>query len=401
MRILYFHQHFTLPSGYHPARSARLACALAGLGHKVCVVSGFGQGGDGGTVLPFATWYRRSLRTGYCVAQSEIKYSNYMEPASRTKSFLLYALLSLSFALRSRANIVFATSTPLTVVFPMLCAKVFLGAKCVFEARDRWPKALVALNAVSARVARILGFLELSAVLSADVTVGVAPGAVAGFRELGKRPRKMFLVPNFSVREELITNASDRTKNFEEILVVYFGAHGYANGLDALLHAAKQVYCVAKHIKFILVGDGSQKDRLISIAQKEKVLNIAFIDPVPAVRLQTIFMQADIAVHCLAPGAGGGDSASPNKIFEAMSAGLPVVTNWRGWLSKRIVEAGAGVIVDVEAFASTVVELARDDQRRAEMGRRGKLLAASEFSALEQVKRLCDVVEYDLSARML
>lgn len=398
MRILYFHQYFSLPTGYQPSRSAVLAFALTKRGHELFVVGGCCKGADPGTVSAFGAMGRRSLGSGYWIVQSQVRYSNNLSPAFRVMSFLGYCFFSLFFVFKNRANLVFATTTPLTASVPMLFAKVCRGTKCVFEVRDRWPQALLALNAVSGRSARCLALLEKAGALGADVTLGLAPGANAGFRELGARSRQNFFIPNFSVRSHAHEGFGTDIKVFQrsdDVFVAYFGAHGYANSLEMLLQVAKSISSKRKSIRFIFFGDGREKEHLILLASEERLSNIFFLDPVPNVRLQMILGQVHIAVHCLATGIEREESASPNKIFEAMRAGLPIVTNWRGWLARRIVEAGAGLVVDVGSFAEALISLAADHERRSEMGKKGKLLATGEFCAVEQVNRVCKIFEED------
>ena len=399
MRVFYFHQHFSLPTGYQPSRSAILASAFTKLGHKVLVVGGCCKGADPGTVLSFGAMGRTALGSGYWIVQSRVRYSNYFSPAFRVISFLRYCFFSSGFVFFNKIGLIFATTTPLTVSVPMFIAKVFRGTRCVFEVRDRWPQALLALNAVSERTARCLALLEKAAAIAADVTLGLAPGANAGFRELGVRSRNSFLVPNFSVRNHTEKEFSGDFKAFNsvfEIFVLYFGAHGHANGLEVLLHVAKTISEKQNNVCFVFVGDGKEKGRLISLAREKKVSNIMFIDAIPGRRLQMILRQVHIVVHCLAPGIEREDSASPNKIFEAMRAGLPIVTNWRGWLARKIDAAGAGVVVDVRFFAEALIALATDHERRREMGRKGKMLSSMEFCSVEQVRRVCSILEENL-----
>src|SRR5699024_3751265 len=103
---------------------------------------------------------------GIQVTWIPVRYSQKMGVFRRVLAFLLFAILATFEGIRTRPTLVFATSTPLTVVFPALAIKVFRRVPMVFEVRDLWPEMPIAVgaltNPVLIRVARRMEKLAYS-----------------------------------------------------------------------------------------------------------------------------------------------------------------------------------------------------------------------------------------------
>ena len=139
MRILYFHQHFSTPDGATGTRSYEFSRCLLEHGHEVTVVCGsygLGRSGLDGT---FTKGFRRGTVEGIDVIELELAYSNHMGFWKRTAVFLKFALHGLRIALTQEADLVFATSTPLTAALPGIAAAWVRRKPFVFEVRDLWP----------------------------------------------------------------------------------------------------------------------------------------------------------------------------------------------------------------------------------------------------------------------
>lgn len=376
-----------------------IGSTLVRQGHRVFVLSGFCEGSDTGTVLPFRLFGRRSFCAGIMCFQGRIKYSNKLSAALRARSFFLYALFAVCLVFLKRFGLVFATSTPLFVVIPMIISRFFRGSKIIFEMRDRWPQALVALGGVSGWSARLLGALERLGAVTANVSVALAPGSAFGFMASGSALKKILICPN------LICKISERPpvsvfsalkKSSNDCSFIYFGTHGVANGLASLIVVAKRANDCIGRAQFIIVGEGSQKFTLVKKAIEKNVLNISFFDPVPGCRLREFLWQADVAIHFVAREIAVEESASPNKLLEALGAGLPIVSTWRGWLSRRIEEAEAGFTVDsadLERLMFIIRKFSFEMGLLQKMGERARLLAEAEFGA-DNAFELCKNIDF-------
>ena len=170
----------------------------------------------------------------------------------------------------------------------------------------------------------------------------------------------------------------------EDLLAVFSGTHGTANGLNAVLDAAAELKQRNRDdIKFVLIGDGQQKAELVSRAVKEGIDNIIFLDPVGKAELAKLLSGADIGLQILANVPAFFYGTSPNKFFDYISAGLPVLTNYPGWVADSIHEHDCGFAIppsDPSAFADALEAAAVDRKSLGRKGAAARKLAEEKFS---------------------
>jgi glycosyltransferase involved in cell wall biosynthesis len=153
----------------------------------------------------------------------------------------------------------------------------------------------------------------------------------------------------------------------EDCVAAFTGAHGIANGLDAVLDAARVLQERGRNdIVLAFIGDGKLKPHLIKRARSEGLNNCRFFDPMPKNRLNYI------------------------------SSGLPVINNYPGWLADMIREHRCGLAVpprDPEAFADALCRLADNPELRREYGKNARRLAKQAFSREKLSNRFADFLE--------
>ncbi|GAX62934.1 glycosyl transferase group 1 [Candidatus Scalindua japonica] len=171
--------------------------------------------------------------------------------------------------------------------------------------------------------------------------------------------------------------------NESDLMAVFTGAHGIANGLNAVLDAAevlkRQGY---NNIKLAFIGDGKLKPQLMECAKQKGLDNCLFLDPVPKTELVGYLKVADVGLMVLANVPAFYYGTSPNKFFDYLSVGLPVINNYPGWLADMINEHKCGVAVspdDPNAFAEALIYLYKNPEKRKEMGDNAIKLALSDF----------------------
>ena len=179
---------------------------------------------------------------------------------------------------------------------------------------------------------------------------------------------------------------------------MFTGAHGIANGLDAVLAAAKLLHQDGNHnVKFVFVGDGKKKPELIRRADEAGLANCIFLDPVPREELaRKLASTGAVGLMILANVEGFQYGTSPNKFFDYISAGLPVIVNYPGWLAELVTEQSIGLAVPPEepaAFVEAVIRLKYDPILARRMGERARQLARSEFSLERLSNRFADFLE--------
>lgn len=387
MKVLYFHQHFTTPSIGGGTRSYEFAKRLIERGHKVTIVCGESAQLN----LPASDTknvYRGDV-DGIDVIQIALPYSNKDSIAKRAFTFLKFGFLGVKVALKEEYDLLFATTTPLTAGIPGIFMK-WMGKKkkFVFEVRDLWPELPKALGMKNPFLLWGMGVLERKSYRKADACIGLSPGICEGIAKRSQKGKQIALIPNGCDLE--IFKPGDRSKlDLEGIkptdtVAIFTGAHGIANGLDAVLDAA-QVLKDKKREDIILVfiGDGKLKPELVARAKEERLTNCRFFDSMPKSKLNQIVSNADIGMMILANIPAFYYGTSPNKFFDYISSGLPVLNNYPGWLADMINENECGLVVppnNAEAFADALIKLADNPELRATYGANARNLAEREFS---------------------
>ncbi|MDH0565118.1 glycosyltransferase family 4 protein [Acinetobacter courvalinii] len=388
MKILYFHQHFSTPKGSAGIRSYAMAQSLIRNGHQVTMVCGSFGAGQTGLTQSFNKGMRRGVVDGIDIIEFELPYSNSLSFLKRILIFLSFAFKSIKVALTEQYDVVFATTTPLTAGIPGIFAKWFRRKPFVFEVRDLWPELPKAMGVIKNPIVLwMMSVLEWTSYHSADRLVGLSPGIVDGIIKRGIAPEKVASIPNGC---DLDIFASEhqawRPEGVKEtdLMAIFTGTHGLANGLNAVLDAAVEL----KHrqrtdIKLVLVGDGMQKQALVERATELQLDNVVFHNPVNKAKLAGLMASADIGLQILANVPAFYYGTSPNKFFDYISAGLPVLNNYPGWLAELITNKQCGFAVPPEnpqAFADALEQAADHREKLLEMGKNSQQVATEQFN---------------------
>ncbi|MES2319259.1 MAG: glycosyltransferase family 4 protein [Pseudomonadota bacterium] len=387
MKVLYFHQHFSTPKGSLGIRSYQMARQLVERGHQVTMVCGSYGGGETGLAQPFQHGRRRGTVDGIDIIEFDLAYSNSDSVLKRAGIFLKFALRSVGLALSERYDVLFATTTPLTAGIPGIMARWLRGKPFVFEVRDLWPELPRAMGVITnPLVLGAMSVLEWASYRSAHRLIGLSPGIVDGIASRGVARERIALVPNgcdlsiFAVPAEPWRPAAIAA---DELMAVFTGAHGVANGLDAVLDAAAVLKQRGRaDIKVLLIGQGKLKAALQARAAREGLDNVVFHAPVPKLHLAGLMASADVGMQILANVPAFYYGTSPNKFFDYIAAGLPVLNNYPGWLAGMVTEHRCGFAVAPDnpgAFADALEAAAADRAALGQMGARGRLLAEASF----------------------
>ena len=168
-----------------------------------------------------------------------------------------------------------------------------------------------------------------------------------------------------------------------DLLVLFAGTHGIANGLDSVLDAASELKSRSMHeIKFLFLGQGKLKQSLIDRAIDEGLDNVIFHEPVDKKRLAGLMASTDVGLQILANIPVFYYGTSPNKFFDYISAGVPVLNNYPGWLADLINDNGCGFSVSPEdpiAFADVLEKASGNRQDLKVKGSKARALAIEKF----------------------
>ena len=394
LHVLLVHQLFVLGREAGGTRHVELATQLAAAGDRVTVVAPttsyltgetVGVAGERTEPVPGVTVVRAgSLKGGAGFV-------------GRVGSFLSFSATSLAAGLRvPDVDVVWGTSPPL---FQAVGAWKLARARrvpFVLEIRDLWPDFAVELGVLKnpALIAAARA-CERFLYRAADRVIVNSPGFVEHVVERGAARSKVHVIANGvdvapfdpdargeAMRRELGAGPDD-------VLVVYAGAHGIPNDLDVLLDTAERLRGEPR-IRFALVGGGRDRARLVERARALALPNLVLHEAVAKERVPELLAAADVGVAILKP-LPMFTTTYPNKVFDYMAAGRPVVLAIDGVIRAVVEEAEAGAYVppgDVAAMAAAVLRYARDPALRRTHGRAGREHVERRFDRVGQGRAL-------------
>ncbi|MCH7993231.1 MAG: glycosyltransferase family 4 protein, partial [Planctomycetes bacterium] len=369
-------------------RSYEMSRHLIEAGHRVTMICGayaVGDSGDEG-----GGWISEQDVDGIHVLRVNQRYGSEMGFAKRVLAFGRFARTAGKLVSRLDADLVFATSTPLTVGIPGMKGARRLGVPFVFEVRDRWPELPIALGVIkNPALIWYLKRMEKRIYRAAEKIIALSPGLKEGVCSTGYPADRVAMVPN-GCDLNLFQPSDDRTDDErfgakDDFKLVFTGAHGLANGLDAVLDAALELKRRdVSDVRFVFIGQGRERQRLMERGRQDGTDTIiSWVSSIPKEELATVLPRMDAGMMILKNLPAFYYGTSPNKFFDYIAGGLPVLNNYPGWLAGMIEQHRCGVVVrpeDPRAFADAVLWMRDHPDELKEMGRRGRKLAESEFS---------------------
>ena len=382
MHILLVHQYLLRTDEAGMTEHYEFARHLVRAGHRVTVLAGTRSYLTGADHSPSA-----AAEPGLEILRCRVWGQTHQSFLQRGLGFLSFTFTSFVRGLLLRnVDLVWSTSPPLPQVGTAWALAVIHRAPLVFEVRDLWPAVAVELgvlrNPILVAVAR---WAERFLYRRARRVIVNSPGFIPSLLRAGVPPEKLALVPNGADVRRF--NPSDPGVAFRRahslqrrFVALYAGAHGLSNDLTTLL-AGADLLRTDSRIVFVLVGDGKEKPHLIAEAERMGLPNVRFLPPVPKAEMPGVLAGADCGVAILRP-IPLFATTFPNKVFDYMAAGRPVVLAINGVIRTVVEEAGAGLAVppgDPAALAEAIRALAANPQAARDMGRRGRAHAEAAF----------------------
>lgn len=393
MRIAYLHQYFNTPDMSGGTRSYEMARRLVARGHQVNMVTSW-------RVNDSRRGWFETEEAGIRVHWLPVPYSNHMSYPQRIRAFLRFAWGAARRAASLPADVVFATSTPLTIALPAVYAARRRKVPMVFEVRDLWPELPIAVGAIKhPALIALARWLERFAYRHSAQIVSLSPGMKEGVVQAGYPAERVHVIPN-SADLELFTVSADKAKAFrwkfewlqDRPLVVYAGTLGRINGVDYLARLAAAVQPLNPDIRFLVIGDGAEQEKVLTTAQQMGVYgrNFFMLPSMPKSQMPTVLAASDIATSVVInlPELWAN---SANKFFDALAAGKPVAINHLGWQADLLRETGAGIVLDasdVHKAAAELIDFIQDKRRLATAGIAARRLAEERFDRDHLAKQL-------------
>ncbi|MBC8069098.1 MAG: glycosyltransferase family 4 protein, partial [Deltaproteobacteria bacterium] len=344
MKILYLHQYFVPADSPGGTRSYEFARRLARRGHEVTVVTSCAA------MQPeFADPTRVTHREidGIKLVILPVPYSNEMSFAQRLGAFGRFAAHATLETLRKRADVIFATSTPLTIAIPGLLGRYARNTPMVFEVRDLWPELPIAIGALENPMARTAARArEWAAYHGSSEIVALSPGMADGVGATGIPRERITVIPN-SCDIDAFTTTPETIEAFrrarlpelraDQPLVVYGGTFGRINDAGWLVDVAAAMTQIAPDVRFAYAGGGAEADKIRARASAAGVLgrSLWMLPPLPKREMPAFLGCASVATSLFMP-LPEMENNSANKFFDALAAGKPVAINYRGWQAELL-----------------------------------------------------------------
>ncbi len=397
MRVTYIHQHFATPDDAYGTRSYEMSQRLIAAGHQVTMICGATASAGGDDRV------HESNVDGIRVLRVSQSYGNAMGIGARSASFARFAATACRIGSSAPSDLVFATSTPLTVALPGAWGSFRRRVPFVFEVRDLWPELPIAMGLITNPViANSLRGLERFAYRRADHVIALSPGMKAGIERAGVAADRVELIPNasdvalFQPTDQPVTDPAFGEPS--ELRVCFPGAHGQANGLDAVLDSLAELKRRGETgIRVILIGDGSMKPQLVQRAEADGLHDyVTFVDPLPKRTLASLLPGFDAGLMTLANVPEFGYGTSPNKFFDFLACGLPVINNYPGWVADLLTEHDCGVVAAPDnpgSLADAFVQLRDRPADRRRQGANARALAETHFDREVLAAKFVDLLE--------
>jgi len=388
-KFLILSQYFPPEIGGPQTRLGAMAQELMRQGHGVEVVTAFPNYPKGKF---FEEYGRKWLVSEHWHGMKVHRVWLYPSVGSGLKrlfnflSFSFTAFLGLSRA--TKPDYVFVESPPLFVGLTGWIAARWWGVPWVLNVADPWVEAAEQMGILRKGILLWLAQrFQAWLYRKADFVTTVTEGLKLALLQAGVLPEKVLFLPNGVDPEAFKPGVEDSA--FKEQLglagkqiALYAGNHGYAQGVDAIIRAAKKLQESQKtDFHFLFVGDGSLKSELIGLVEKWKLENVTFLPPVSPQELTRYFSISLCGLVCL-KNLELFRGARPSKLFPLMASRIPVIFCGEGEGAKIVEEAGAGFVVSdgCDHLVEVLERLASDSSLCLRLGQNGRAHVEKYFS---------------------
>ena len=397
MRLLYIHQYFVFPQQAGGTRSYDLSRKFIENGIDVTIITTSAAMKDLNNTKNKRWIYLE--REGIKLWILNCAYNQKMSIPRRIMSFVKFMWFTSIKAIKIKADVVLATSTPLTVAIPALIKKLFCRTPYIFEARDIWPEAPIQLGYVKNKLLiKFLRWTEKFIYRNSAYLVVLSDGMKKDVESRIKVPY-LEVIPNLCTIERFgdTSNKFDLDIDLNSKKVVLFtGAMGPANRIMYVAELAKKLHDFGHDdIIFLLIGDGSDKASIMKYCEENCILNhnIFFMDNVPKIYMPYIYSLATIGSSFKLLGDN-----SANKFFDTLAAAKPILINYGGWQAELIDRENCGYVLPVHIENEDIlnfINYLHDDELLIKQGQNAYKVAIEQFSidiAREKYLKVIDTV---------
>lgn len=391
MKLLYLHQYFTFPESNGGTRSYDLSREFVKQGVDVVVITS-----SANIKIDSDERWVYMEREGIKLWILNCEYSQMMSIRRRIISFFKFCYYASKKAISIKADIVLATSTPLTIAIPGILKKWFSRVPFIFEVRDVWPEGPIQQGYVKNKfLIWLLRKLEKFIYKRTDYIV---PLSIGMKRDILSRVKvdNMEVIPNISEIDRF-EHYKECNINFDftgKKVVLYAGTLGPVNDIMYVAKLAQKTIELAPWLCFLIIGNGNQKEGIVAYCAENNILNknIYFLDPIGKNDLPSVYSKVTMGSSFVWDYKIKWDN-SANKFFDTLAAERPVLINYQGWQADVIRENNCGYVLpyyfkdeDVKSF----VDYMSNDDLLKEQGKNARAKAI-DYSLPVAVKKYLKV----------
>jgi glycosyltransferase involved in cell wall biosynthesis len=373
VKVLILHQYFNTPESGGPLRSYYLAKALVDAGHTVAVITTH-NGTDA----------RKEIVEGVDVHYLPIPYNNRFGFFKRITSFLKFVFSIVQSAGQFKDyDVCYAISTPLTIGLAAIWIKWRYKIQYIFEVGDLWPEAPIQIGIIKNPILKIILYrLEKLIYKRSKSIVALSEPIRESIETKVKKP--VYVIPNMA--DTNFYKPSGKESALEQkfgvegkFVLSYLGTFGLANGLERMLHCAREAQQQNLPVHFLLCGDGAQYDSLHQHVGQLALKNVSIIPMQNRQGVQEVLNVTDAAFISYLP-LPVLETGSPNKYFDALAAGKLIVVNFEGWIKNEIEAAQCGVFTRREDFSKAIMPFLEDRNVLQKAQHAARVLAEQKYS---------------------
>jgi len=390
VKVLIFHQYFgTSEDAGAGIRTYEIGRRMVRRRDSVTIITGnsiyFSGKKAAGSKFP---WSREKV-DGIDVIRVHIPFGGSHSILPRIIGFLWFIPVGLLAGFFADApEVVVATSTPLTIGIPGYLLSRLRRVPFVLELRDLWPDCVVAWDLIQNRFLIGAGYwLEAFLYRKAKRLLAVTDGIRDELIKKGIDPVRISVITNASDIE--LFNPSGPRADLQALaqvppdafVCIHSGSMGFANDVDLLLDSAEILRdCPAIH--FVILGAGPQKQRLMAEVARRDLRSVHFLDAVPRLQVPQFLRSVHLGIAAFRP-SPLTYIFLPNKFFDYLACGLPVLVNFHGEARAYLEKSDAGICVEpdnIAACAQAIKDLAAGPERWRTMSGNARRLSETRFS---------------------
>ncbi len=400
MRFTILTQYYPPEIGAPQNRLSDLASRLVDAGHEVEVLTAMPSYPRGKVYPGYGGIFSREKNDGVQILRTFIY-------PTRSAAFLPRLLNYFSFVFASaflgslfmrRADYLLVESPPLFLGLSAIWLSWLKRAKLIFNVSDLWPDSAVHLGIISkeSRAYAVSSRLESFSYRHSWLVTGQSNGILNDIRSRFPAVRAYLLSNGSDTKlftpDRRTAKSRNRLTSDDKFVLLYAGLHGLAQGLDQILEAAKELQA-CENYRFVFIGDGPEKQKLIAKGKQQTSTDIVFMDPLLNHEVPELLAAADvllIPLACEIPGA------VPSKLYEAMASGRPLILVADGEPAEIVRQYQAGLVVlpgDVSSLAAAIRALRNDRDKAAQCAANARRAAVEHYDRAQIAESFIEYLE--------